>query len=159
MKDNKRSRKGWRRNKWASKELKRVAFMEWDLKLPPWDFAELGRDAEPAVESIGSLDHHMRGQDCSVDLKLGGLGEFGSPDKWKDQPRMPTVMVSSSNTSKRARGPSSGSTVSCLVDGCMADLSKCREYHRRHKVCEVHSKTPIVMVDGREQRFCQQCSR
>jgi hypothetical protein len=39
------------------------------------------------------------------------------------------------------------------VDGCKADLSKCRDYHRRHKVCETHSKTPIVVVTGREMRF------
>ena len=29
----------------------------------------------------------------------------------------------------------------------------------RHKVCEVHSKTVVVMVIGIEQRFRQQCSR
>ncbi|XP_020261078.1 teosinte glume architecture 1-like [Asparagus officinalis] len=70
------------------------------------------------------------------------------------------VSSSSSGSSKRARALSSGGPVaSCLVDGCVSDLSKCREYHRRHKVCEVHSKTAIVVVGGREQRFCQQCSR
>ncbi|XP_057949611.1 squamosa promoter-binding-like protein 16 [Malania oleifera] len=67
---------------------------------------------------------------------------------------------SSSGPSKRARAPVSGNqTVSCLVDGCKSDLSKCRDYHRRHKVCEVHSKTPKVSIRGQEQRFCQQCSR
>lgn len=49
--------------------------------------------------------------------------------------------------------------VSCLVDGCNSDLNQCRDYHRRHKVCEFHSKTPKVTIGGREQRFCQQCSR
>eukprot|EP00267_Zea_mays_P056427 XP_023156463.1 squamosa promoter-binding-like protein 2 [Zea mays] len=39
-----------------------------------------------------------------------------------------------------------------------ADLTKCRDYHRRHKVCEAHSKTPVVVVAGREMCFCQQCS-
>ncbi|KAL4301980.1 hypothetical protein GQ457_10G029630 [Hibiscus cannabinus] len=67
---------------------------------------------------------------------------------------------SSSVSIKRARSPGSGNQVpSCLVDGCTADLSKCRDYHRRHKVCEVHSKTPKVTIRGQEQRFCQQCSR
>ncbi|XAR64378.1 hypothetical protein NMG60_11024686 [Bertholletia excelsa] len=66
-------------------------------------------------------------------------------------------MESSSGSSKRAKTPSN--TVSCLVDGCNYDLSQCREYHRRHKVCELHSKTPKVTIGGREQRFCQQCSR
>ncbi|MBA0798619.1 hypothetical protein Gohar_009194 [Gossypium harknessii] len=66
----------------------------------------------------------------------------------------------SSASFKRARPPGSGNQVpSCLVDGCTADLSKCRDYHRRHKVCEVHSKTPKVSIRGQEQRFCQQCSR
>lgn len=65
-----------------------------------------------------------------------------------------------SGSSKRARTPGNGGQVaSCLVDGCKSDLSKCREYHRRHKVCEMHSKTPNVTIGGHEQRFCQQCSR
>jgi hypothetical protein len=44
------------------------------------------------------------------------------------------------------------------VDGCKADLSKCRDYHRLHKVCEAHSKTPVVVVAAREMRFYQQCN-
>ncbi|KAG6425510.1 hypothetical protein SASPL_115951 [Salvia splendens] len=60
--------------------------------------------------------------------------------------------------SKRAKAPPAN-VAHCLVDGCSADLSVCRDYHRRHKVCETHSKTPRVTIEGREQRFCQQCSR
>ncbi|RCV38224.1 hypothetical protein SEVIR_8G131700v4 [Setaria viridis] len=52
-----------------------------------------------------------------------------------------------------------GGAEACSVDGCRSDLSRCREYHRRHRVCEAHSKTPVVVVGGQEQRFCQQCSR
>ncbi|KAK3033355.1 hypothetical protein RJ639_034405 [Escallonia herrerae] len=67
---------------------------------------------------------------------------------------------SSSGSSKRAKAPGQiAQTVSCLVDGCNSDLSQCREYHRRHKVCEQHSKTAKVKIRGQEQRFCQQCSR
>ncbi|GAB2220375.1 hypothetical protein Drorol1_Dr00008024 [Drosera rotundifolia] len=64
-------------------------------------------------------------------------------------------------SSKRARAPSAGGSqvTSCLVDGCNADLSECRDYYRRHKVCEVHSKSPKVTIRGQPQRFCQQCSR
>ncbi|KAJ0969216.1 hypothetical protein J5N97_022093 [Dioscorea zingiberensis] len=126
--------------------------MEWDLKMPPWDMAELGRDSEPDIGSVGTGL-----PDCSVDLKLGGLGDFGTSDKWKDQQQL---RMSMSTPTKRARAVNNGGqSVSCLVDGCKSDLSNCREYHRRHKVCEVHSKTPMVMVGGQEQRFCQQCSR
>ncbi|KQJ88495.1 putative squamosa promoter-binding-like protein 19 [Brachypodium distachyon] len=63
-------------------------------------------------------------------------------------------------TARRDRAPGSAAgTVACSVDGCRSDLSRCREYHRRHKVCEAHSKTPVVVVAGQEKRFCQQCSR
>lgn len=47
----------------------------------------------------------------------------------------------------------------CQVDGCTADLSKAKDYHRRHKVCEMHSKAGKVLVGRVMQRFCQQCSR
>ncbi|XP_062224878.1 squamosa promoter-binding-like protein 7 [Phragmites australis] len=47
----------------------------------------------------------------------------------------------------------------CQVEGCHVPLAGAKEYHRRHKVCEAHSKAPRVVVLGAEQRFCQQCSR
>lgn len=47
----------------------------------------------------------------------------------------------------------------CQVAGCRADLNAAREYHRRHRVCEVHAKTPTVLLGTSVQRFCQQCSR
>lgn len=47
----------------------------------------------------------------------------------------------------------------CQVEGCGADLSKAKPYHRRHKVCEIHSKTSQSLVGNVMQRFCQQCSR
>ncbi|KAI3766952.1 hypothetical protein L2E82_17032 [Cichorium intybus] len=47
----------------------------------------------------------------------------------------------------------------CKVHGCNKSLVACKDYHKRHKVCELHSKTDKVIVNGIEQRFCQQCSR
>ncbi|KAJ0965627.1 hypothetical protein J5N97_026765 [Dioscorea zingiberensis] len=48
----------------------------------------------------------------------------------------------------------------CQADGCGADLSGAKHYHRRHKVCEFHSKAAVVIfAGGLQQRFCQQCSR
>ncbi|CAH8363922.1 unnamed protein product [Eruca vesicaria subsp. sativa] len=47
----------------------------------------------------------------------------------------------------------------CQVYGCNMDLSSSKDYHKRHRVCEAHSKTSVVIVNGIEQRFCQQCSR
>jgi hypothetical protein len=47
----------------------------------------------------------------------------------------------------------------CQVDDCRADLTSAKDYHRRHKVCETHSKTTKAVVASQMQRFCQQCSR
>ncbi|KAH7687642.1 SBP domain-containing protein [Dioscorea alata] len=47
----------------------------------------------------------------------------------------------------------------CQVDGCGKGLVEAKAYHRRHKVCELHSKAAVVLVLGSHQRFCQQCSR
>lgn len=47
----------------------------------------------------------------------------------------------------------------CQVEGCKVDLSDAKAYYSRHKVCGMHSKSPKVVVNGLEQRFCQQCSR
>lgn len=47
----------------------------------------------------------------------------------------------------------------CQVEGCNLDLTLAKDYHRRHRICESHSKSPKVIVAGMERRFCQQCSR
>ncbi|KAJ7981763.1 putative Squamosa promoter-binding protein [Quillaja saponaria] len=62
----------------------------------------------------------------------------------------------------RRRVSGGGSRVSplfCQAEKCGIDLTEAKRYHRRHKVCEFHSKAPVVMVAGLRQRFCQQCSR
>ncbi|GAU24418.1 hypothetical protein TSUD_391270 [Trifolium subterraneum] len=65
---------------------------------------------------------------------------------------------------RRSRQPEPGSLGSsnsprCQAEGCNADLSQAKHYHRRHKVCEFHSKAATVIAAGLTQRFCQQCSR
>ncbi|CAL9216421.1 unnamed protein product [Arabidopsis halleri] len=47
----------------------------------------------------------------------------------------------------------------CQIDNCELDLSSAKGYHRKHRVCEKHSKCPKVSVSGLVRRFCQQCSR
>lgn len=54
---------------------------------------------------------------------------------------------------------SSSSAPSCQVDGCHSDLRNGRDYHKRHKVCEPHTKSTLVRIQNVEHRFCQQCSR
>jgi len=69
----------------------------------------------------------------------------------------------SSNSGGGRRGSTGGgggvSPPSCQAERCGADLTDAKRYHRRHKVCELHSKAPAVVVAGLRQRFCQQCSR
>ena len=70
------------------------------------------------------------------------------------------IPVSSNTTSKRSRLSSQNAHVSrCQVEGCNLDLSSAKDYHRKHRVCESHTKCPKVIVGGLERRFCQQCSR
>ncbi|KAJ1397959.1 SBP domain [Sesbania bispinosa] len=58
----------------------------------------------------------------------------------------------------RVAGGTSNRAV-CQVEDCGADLSRAKDYHRRHKVCEMHSKASRALVGNAMQRFCQQCSR
>ncbi|KAF5732905.1 squamosa promoter-binding-like protein 7 isoform X1 [Tripterygium wilfordii] len=72
------------------------------------------------------------------------------------------VIDVSSSVGKRVKAEYSnnvGSPTRCQVEGCHVALVNAKEYHKRHKVCEMHSKAPNVVVQGSEQRFCQQCSR
>ncbi|KAL6840420.1 hypothetical protein ACP4OV_030230 [Aristida adscensionis] len=121
--------------------------MDWDAKMPSWD---LGTVVGPS------------GGGGALDLKLG------APTSWKAAASaaaaaplpLPPPPPPSSAPAKRPRaGQPQQAAPACAVEGCAADLSKCRDYHRRHKVCEAHSKTPVVTVAGQQQRFCQQCSR
>ncbi|CAL0322982.1 unnamed protein product [Lupinus luteus] len=117
--------------------------MDWDWKEFTWYPSGLEVDA------------------ASVGLRLGGASdlmenpELGTPKELKD---LKTVL-STPGSSKRSRSNNGSQNLCCLVDGCNSDLSDCREYHKRHRVCEKHSKTPVVLVGGKQQRFCQQCSR
>ncbi|XP_072955534.1 squamosa promoter-binding-like protein 7 [Typha angustifolia] len=66
-----------------------------------------------------------------------------------------------SPAAKRDKSSTAGAMLvpRCQVEGCSKTLVDAKDYHKRHKVCEIHSKAPKVTVLGAEQRFCQQCSR
>lgn len=91
-------------------------------------------------------------------LKLGKRTYFensgGGGIKTCDMPTPSTTTLKKTKSSGQ-----SGPPICCQVEGCNIDLSKAKEYHRKHRVCESHSKCPRVIVGGRERRFCQQCSR
>lgn len=112
--------------------------MDWVFEAwpPSWDLTEVDTD---------EVDVVVMEKNENIEDRL---------EEW--QKHSTVAPVSEAGSSKKARGHGD---VSCLVDGCRADLSSCREYHRRHRVCEPHSKTPVVAIRGKYQRFCQQCSR
>ncbi|KAJ8553737.1 hypothetical protein K7X08_024415 [Anisodus acutangulus] len=97
-----------------------------------------------------------------IDLKLGRFPDHNiDANIFKSPKSMPSFTSAESIVpAKRMRGGGVNSQKPfCQVQGCGKDLSSCKDYHKRHKVCEVHSKTAKVIVNGIEQRFCQQCSR
>eukprot|EP00249_Psilotum_nudum_P013630 c24433_g2_i3 orf=1131-2255(-) len=76
------------------------------------------------------------------------------------KPVSTSTNTSCSVAAKRARAAATGDQIPrCQVEGCKVDLTSSKDYHRRHKVCALHSKAPRVTVAGLVQRFCQQCSR
>lgn len=96
-----------------------------------------------------------------IDLKLGRFPDHSDVHNSSFSKGTPMMSSSVSSTpAKRSRGGGeSFQNAYCQVLGCGKDLSSSKDYHKRHKVCEVHSKTAKVIVNGIEQRFCQQCSR
>ncbi|KAG8487982.1 hypothetical protein CXB51_018525 [Gossypium anomalum] len=123
--------------------------MDWNLRgATTWNLPKIVE--EPSFDTINGSSNG----DFSVDLKLGPL------NKWKEPPL--SMESSSSSSSKRAGASNNNGShqqVWCLVDGCNSELSKCKDYHRRNKVCQLHSKAAQVFINGKKQRFCQQCSR
>ncbi|XP_071712032.1 squamosa promoter-binding-like protein 16 [Rutidosis leptorrhynchoides] len=141
------------RNSWNPKDW------EWDssrLVAKPLDMMEISSQQKSINYPVNS-DGSKKSQDGQVDdydddarllLQLGG--GLGSVEEVVNRP------------SKRVRSGSpggGGNYPMCQVDNCKEDLSGAKDYHRRHKVCEVHSKVGKVFVGKQMQRFCQQCSR
>ncbi|XP_050276190.1 squamosa promoter-binding-like protein 2 [Quercus robur] len=69
------------------------------------------------------------------------------------------IPMPSVTTAKKCKTSFQSTTPRCQVEGCNLELSSAKDYHRKHRVCESHSKSPKVIVGGLERRFCQQCSR
>ncbi|RAL41217.1 hypothetical protein DM860_010011 [Cuscuta australis] len=116
--------------------------------------------------SLLAVESNSRDSSSLIDLKLGGF--LGPPKKMNrdNNGSLSSSSAQSSSPTKRMRaaaaptgGVNSQSPPCCQVHGCRKDLSSSKDYHKRHRVCEVHSKTAKVTVNGIEQRFCQQCSR
>ncbi|KAK9075194.1 hypothetical protein SSX86_003515 [Deinandra increscens subsp. villosa] len=152
------------RNSWNPKNW------EWDssrLVAKPLDMMEISRGREQQQQPQQPQQHQSAinsdvskkipvGQveeDGRLLLKLGGGG--GGLVSGEEVVTRPNKRVRSG--SPGASG--GGNYPMCQVDNCKEDLSAAKDYHRRHKVCEVHSKAGKALVGKQMQRFCQQCSR
>ena len=115
-------------------------------------------------QSNGSSVVSGGGDGLNIGLKLGRRTYFkdcsaaGQGGKGPSDPHRGAALASPPSKKQRVMSPST-QVARCQVEGCKADLSGCKDYHKRHKVCEMHSKAPKAVANGIEQRFCQQCSR
>ncbi|XP_028783232.1 squamosa promoter-binding-like protein 12 [Neltuma alba] len=116
-----------------------------------WDDAnpEKGkRELEKRRRDVMSEDDEMNDEAGCLNLNLGA--QIYPIMEGDEKSGKKTKIVGSGTTSNRAV---------CQVEDCRADLSNAKDYHRRHKVCDMHSKASKALVGNVMQRFCQQCSR
>eukprot|EP01018_Ginkgo_biloba_P009591 Gb_00228 [translate_table: standard] len=134
---------------------------EWDLNDWEWDSnlfiaRPLNDDTEPGFKEkrrkmVVVEEDDLTEEAACLTLKLGGSEYSGAETD---------VANGGTKNGKRSRlQPTSAHHPICQVDDCKADLNNAKDYHRRHKVCEMHSKATKALVGRYMQRFCQQCSR
>ncbi|KAM1065326.1 hypothetical protein TB1_020196 [Malus domestica] len=109
---------------------------------------ESGSKFSGPVTECSSMDSSM------IALKLGSL-----PDSRGAQNIQHSISTERSKKAGNGTRSSYYPAPTCQVHGCNMDLTFSKDYHKRHRVCDAHSKTAVVIVNGIEQRFCQQCSR
>lgn len=104
------------------------------------------RELEKRRRVVVVEDEDLNQEPGSLNLKLGG--------------QVYPIMDEDAKSVKKTKivGAASNRAV-CQVEDCRADLSNAKDYHRRHKVCDMHSKASKALVGNAMQRFCQQCSR
>jgi hypothetical protein len=104
------------------------------------------RELEKRRRVVAAEGEEINEEGAPLNLKLGG--------------QVFPIMEGDLKSGKKTKivGMTSNRAV-CQVEDCKADLSNAKDYHRRHKVCDVHSKASKALVGNVLQRFCQQCSR
>ncbi|CAN6676399.1 unnamed protein product [Malus baccata var. baccata] len=129
----------------------------------PKDFFDKKNSAE--AEALGSSPTHEVSAGSGeplLSLKLGKRMYFEDVCAGNNHETSSLSVISTSMATKTKRFKSAAQSAfasHCQVEGCNLDLSSAKDYHRKHRICSNHSKSPKVVVDGVELRFCQQCSR
>ncbi|KFK44212.1 hypothetical protein AALP_AA1G229200 [Arabis alpina] len=130
---------------------------EWNSTMWDWDSRRFqAKPVESDVLRLGNKTQFDLNANNRKEVEEKGLDlNLGSCLNTVEDTKTTTI-----RPSKRVRsGSPGGNYPMCQVDNCTEDLSHGKDYHRRHKVCEVHSKATKALVGKQMQRFCQQCSR
>lgn len=110
--------------------------------------------ASPTIESSAASGESL------IALELGKRTYFEDVSGANNVKNIAWTSVPPDSVRKKSKSsPVSTESPCCQVEGCSLDLSSAKDYHRKHRVCENHSKSPKVVINGLERRFCQQCSR
>ncbi|KAG6506675.1 hypothetical protein ZIOFF_032002 [Zingiber officinale] len=132
---------------------------DWEANPKNYDnnILSLENGSSPAAAQAAGLE------ESQIGLKLGKRTYFEnvSAESSGKNPlsALDSVAASGSLAKKSKACHQSAQSTYCQVQGCSVDLNGAKDYHRKHRVCETHSKCPKVVVGGQERRFCQQCSR
>ncbi|XP_074573549.1 squamosa promoter-binding-like protein 12 [Curcuma longa] len=132
---------------------------DWEANPKNYDknVLSLENGSSPAAAQAAGLE------ESQIGLKLGKRTYFEnvSAESSGKNPlsALDSVAASDSLAKKSKACHQSAQSTYCQVQDCSVDLSGAKDYHRKHRVCEAHSKCPKVVVGGQERRFCQQCSR
>lgn len=140
---------------------------EWDLNDWRWDsehFVASSQNAVAAACGKKQLCHDAEKRRRVVVLEedepFAGVGSLSLELGAHVYPIEEADLPNEGNYAKKSKAHGVGSSgPTCQVEGCDADLSDSKDYHRRHKVCEMHAKASSAVVKKAIQRFCQQCSR
>lgn len=88
-------------------------------------------------------------------------GNEGGDDCNMDHEQGPSVMDPALllNAPVYLPAPPGCKAFTCQVAGCGLSLEGMKGYFLRHRVCEEHSKAPVLMIGDTPSRLCQQVRR
>lgn len=115
------------------------------------------RELEKRRRVIVVEDENLDDEARNLTLKIGGGHAYPMTETERESGNWDGTS-GNGNKPKLPGAPITNRAV-CQVEDCGIDLSNAKDYHRRHKVCEMHSKASRALVGSVLQRFCQQCSR
>ncbi|KAL4522827.1 hypothetical protein Ndes2526B_g00843 [Nannochloris sp. 'desiccata'] len=96
---------------------------------PEWSPKDYTWDAETLVAT--------RQKESSPSMDFGASHKAGKNKKIRNRKNLPKVI--------------------CQIDGCGLKLDA--PYYRKYRVCQIHAKSPAVIISGQAVRFCQKCAR